>query len=331
MNKLRWGLLSTANINSRLIPAIRASERGELAAVASRTQESADAYAAEWEIQHSFGSYEAMLASDTVDVVYIGLPNHLHAEWSIKAMEMGKHVLCEKPFAISLDEVDRMTQTAMATGRKLAEAFMYLHHPQTKETAAFLKKGGIGEVMVVRGVFTFKMPPGENVRLRPDMGGGSLWDVGCYPVSIAQHFLGSAPQWVFGDQFVGSAGVDMDFVGQMHYEGGKMAQFTSGFHTPFTTFVEALGREGRLTLNMPFIGHDEGNNEVIVYPAAGESYQLQTGHTMLYLGEVEDMHDAILEDAPNAVSLETSRNHVATLLALYKSAETGEAVNLRDV
>ena len=124
MQRVRWGLLSTANINRRLIPAIRMSARGELVAVASRTQASADAYAREWEIPHAFGSYEAMLASDAIDAVYIGLPNHLHADWSLAAMRQGKHVLCEKPFALTLEEVDRMTAVAAETGRILAEAFM---------------------------------------------------------------------------------------------------------------------------------------------------------------------------------------------------------------
>ena len=129
---VRWGLLSTARINRRLIPAIRMSPRGQLAAVASRSLESAQAYAAEWQIEQAFGSYDAMLASDSIDAVYISLPNHLHAEWTVAALEAGKHVLCEKPFALSLADVDAMTTAAKRTGSLLAEAFMYLYHPQTE-------------------------------------------------------------------------------------------------------------------------------------------------------------------------------------------------------
>ena len=157
MNKVRWGLLSTANINKMLIPAIRASNRGELVAVASRSQEKSTAYAAEWEIPLSFGSYEALLESAEVDAVYISLPNHLHAEWSIKAMEHGKHVLCEKPFALTMDEVDRMCAVSEATGMVLTEAFMYRHHPQTKIAGEFVRAGNLGEITVVRGAFNFKM------------------------------------------------------------------------------------------------------------------------------------------------------------------------------
>ena len=132
MNTVRWGLLSTANINKRVIPAIRASEWGELVAVASREQESAAAYAAQWGIPQAFGGYDALLESGAVDVVYVSLPNHLHAEWTVRALERGVHVLCEKPFALTTADVDRMAAAARANGRVLAEAFMYRHHPQTK-------------------------------------------------------------------------------------------------------------------------------------------------------------------------------------------------------
>lgn len=184
MKKIRWGLLSTANINRRLIPAIRMSARGELAAVASRSQASADAYAAEWEIPQAFGSYQAMLDSDAVDAVYIGLPNHLHAEWSIKAMQAGKHVLCEKPFVLTMDEMDEMMAVSQQTGMALAEAFMYRHHPQTKIVGEWVKEGRLGDIVLVRGHFSFMLENPENVRLVPEWGGGSLWDVGIYPMSL---------------------------------------------------------------------------------------------------------------------------------------------------
>ena len=131
MNKVRWGLLSTANINRQVIPPIRVAERAELVAVASRSQASADAYAARWDIPRAFGSYQAMLDSGEIDAVYISLPNQLHAEWTIRALEAGVNVLCEKPFAITMDEVDAMIAAANRTGKVLAEAFMYRHHPQT--------------------------------------------------------------------------------------------------------------------------------------------------------------------------------------------------------
>ncbi len=316
---VRWGLLSTANINQALIPPIRASQRGELTAVASRSQESADAYAAEWDIPLAFGSYEAMLVSDAVDAVYISLPNHLHAEWSIKAMQAGKHVLCEKPFALTLAEVDRVRAVSEETGMTIAEAFMYRHHPQTKIAAEFIRDGGLGEVTVVRGVFNFKMGSRDNVRLAPEMGGGSLWDVGCYPLSIAQFLLGGAPQWVFGDQWLGEEGVDELFTGQMHYEGGRMAQFSSGFRTPEHAYVEVLGTNGRLIFNNPFKPKLSGD-ELFFEDEDGSIEQLVVPQADLYLGEVEDLQAAILDGTEPYLSLDETRDHVKTILALYESA-----------
>jgi xylose dehydrogenase (NAD/NADP) len=327
VNSVRWGLLSTANINRRVIPAVRASRRGQLAAVASRSQAAADAYALEWEIPLAFSSYEALLASDSVDAVYISLPNHLHAEWTIKALEAGKHVLCEKPFAITLEEVDRMIASAKATDRVLAEAFMYRHHPQTKIAGEMVRSGHLGQVTVVNGVFNFKLEDRDNVRLVQDWGGGSLWDVGVYPVSFAQYIMGGTPTLVTGSQQVGPSGVDELFAGLLHYTEERMAVFSCSFATPVYTSFEITGTEGRLTLNRPFVGMvDEG--EVIFYPAKGDSQRITIPEKELYLSEIEDMHSAILDGEPSYLTLEESRNHVRTVLALYESARTAKTVKL---
>lgn len=327
MSKVRWGLLSTANINRRVIPAIRASRRGELVAVASRTRERAEAYAREWEIPRAFGSYDEMLASGAVDAVYVSLPNHLHAEWSIKAMERGAHVLCEKPFAPTLEEVDAMIETAERTDMVLAEAFMYRHHPQMKIVGEWVRAGRLGDVTVVRGAFSFTINDRDNVRLVPEYGGGSLWDVGVYPLSFAQYVMGGPPQRVAGDQWLGESGVDEVFVGQMHYEGDRFAQITSGFRMPFHTSAEVLGTEGRLFLNRPFVGVDE-EAHLLFYPPDGPPEAIDVPKKELYLGEIEDMHAAILDGAPNYLTLAETRDHVRTVLALYESASSQRPVEL---
>lgn len=328
MTKIRWGLLSTANINRRLIPAIRASARGELVAVASRSQEAAQAYADLWQIPQAFGSYAAMLASDTIDAVYIGLPNHLHAEWSIKAMQQGKHVLCEKPFALTLDEVDEMTAVSRQTGCVLSEAFMYRHHPQTKIVGEMVHNGRLGRVTLVRGVFNFAFSSRENIRLVPEWGGGCLWDVGVYPLSLAQYIMGEPPQQVVGNQWLGESGVDEVFSGQMLYTDGRMAQISASFCTPFHTVAEIIGTEGRLMMNRPFIGHNDGSRQLTFYPKDGEPEELAVPEKELYLGEVEDMHAAILDGRSPYLPLDETRNHVKTVLALYQSAQTGQVVTL---
>ncbi len=327
MDKVRWGLLSTARINRRLIPAIRASARGELAAVASRTRETAGAYAAEWEIPQAFAGYQAMLDSDRVDAVYISLPNHLHAEWTIRALRAGKHVLCEKPFALSLEEVDAMIAASRETGCYLAEAFMYRHHPQTRLVGELARSGRLGEVKMVRGIFTFAISSETDVRLNPEWGGGSLWDVGVYPLSYAQYLFGGPPEVVSGMQTLGASGVDEFFSGQMQYAGGRLAQISSSFRLPYNAWLEILGTGGRLALTRPFTGMEDGAR-LLFYSPEGSAEEIPVPEQELYLGEVEDLHAAVLDGAAPYLTLQETRNHVRTVLALYEAARTGKLVRL---
>lgn len=326
MNKIRWGLLSTANINRRLIPAIRQSARGKLTAVASRTPESAQAYAQEWEIPLAFGSYEAMLNSAEIDAVYIPLPNHLHAEWTIKSLRAGKHVLCEKPFALTLAEVDEMTAVAAETGLVLAEAFMYRHHPQMKLAGQIVREGKLGEITLVRATFNFQMGARQNIRLVPEYGGGCLWDVGIYPVSFAQYIMGGLPQAVSAAQWLGESRVDEFFAAQLYYGGNRVAQISSSFMTPFHTRAEVLGSKGRLTMTRPFVNAEE--SEMKFYPANSEPEYVEFAEEYLYLGEVEDMHAAILDGRANYLTLTETRNHVRTIKALYEAAQNNRRVVL---
>ncbi len=328
MNQIiRWGLLSTANINRRFIPAIRESARGELVAVASRSQASATAYAKEWAIPQAFGSYEAMLESDAIDAVYISLPNHLHAEWAIYAMTHGKHVLCEKPFALTLEEVDRVTAVSQKTNRHIAEAFMYRHHPQTKIAGELVRNGRLGKITLIRAIFNFKFNTrSDNVRLVPEYGGGCLWDVGIYPVSMAQFLMGEPPESVMGDQWVSEAGVDELFNGHLKYSDGRVAQISSSFRTPFYTQVEVFGTNGRLHFNRPFTGVEPPDRALIFTPANGEPEEIPVPEQSLYLGEVADMNAAILDGTPTYLTLAETRNHIKTVLALYQSAQSGQRV-----
>jgi predicted dehydrogenase len=296
-------------------------------AVASRSQESADAYAKEWKIPQAFGSYEAMLDSDEVDAVYIGLPNHLHAEWSIYALEHGKHVLCEKPFALTLAEMDAMIATSERTGNVLAEAFMYRHHPQTKLIKEMVENGRLGEITVINGLFSFAIyDPATNVRMKPELGGGSMWDVGVYPMSYMQNLMGGIPKRVFAMQWVGESGVDELFAGQMEYANGVIGQFSCGFRSPFQTYIEIVGTEGRLYVERPFVSPQDG--KVYFTDPDGKTKKIKMPKKELYLGEVEDMHAAILDGESQYLTLAETRNHVKTVLALYQSANTGQPITL---
>ncbi len=338
MNIVRWGLLSTANINRSLIPAIRESKRGRLVAVASRSLESAQSYAREWEIPRAYGSYSEMLESGEVDAVYISLPNHLHGEWTIKALEAGVHVLCEKPFATSVEEVDKVIAARDKNDKVVTEAFMYRHHPQTRIVEEWMREGKLGQITIIRGAFDFLMgekgrnPGSLNVRMVPDYGGGCLWDVGIYPLSYTQLLMGRAPDWVYGSQVPGPTGIDEVFAGQMGFpteEGEVLAQISSSFNTPFHTFMEIIGTAGSLTISHPFTKMDK-NSRVIYSDRRGKSRNIRIPKKSLYLGEVEDLQTAILDGNEPLISLEETRDHVRTALALYESARTGHSVRLSD-
>lgn len=325
MAKLRWGLLSTARINRALIPPLRASPRNELAAVASRGRERAEAYAREWNIPRAFGSYEAMLADPDIDVIYNSLPNNLHAEWTIKAAQAGKHVLCEKPLAIAVEEVDAIAAATQKAGVVVAEAFMYRHHPQTLKVKEMAEGGKIGDLRLVRGSFTFNLTRPGDVRLDPALGGGCLWDVGCYPISFARTIVGGEPVEVFGWQMTGPTGVGEMFAGQLRFPGEVYAQFDCGFRAPYRAHVEIVGREGTLTVPTPF---KPGMKEHVLLTRGGETQTIAIPGQELYLGEVEDMADAILLGQAPRVSVADSRGNVASLLALLRSARAGKPVRV---
>ncbi|HET6822010.1 MAG TPA: Gfo/Idh/MocA family oxidoreductase [Anaerolineales bacterium] len=326
LNKvLNWGLLSTARINRSLIPPLRASKRNQLVAVASRAQDSADKYAQEWKIPRAHGSYEALLADPEIDVIYNPLPNHLHAEWTIKAVEAGKHVLCEKPLALNVEEVDAIQSAARKHGRIVMEAFMYRHHPQTLKVQELVENGSLGTLKLIRGSFSYVLSREGDVRLKPEMGGGSIWDVGCYPISYARMIVGENPLEVFGWQVTGPTGIDETFAGQMRFANDVLAQFDSSFVIPFHTFMEIVGSDGTLNIPRPF---RPGTDEKIYLTQGDKTETIKIPGQELYVGEVENMADAILLGHEPRVSLDDSRANVAVIYSLLESARVGRSIKL---
>jgi predicted dehydrogenase len=329
---VRWGLLSTARINDALINPIKKSAHSELYAVASRDQAKANAYAKEKGIAHAFGSYEAMLADPAVDAVYISLPNSLHCEWTIKAAQAGKHILCEKPMAVTLDEFDRMAAAAANHNVTLVEAFMYLHHPQTLHAQQLIRDGKLGKVQSVQSWFHFYLPPerSTNIRLNAGLSGGSLWDVGVYPNSMAITMIGQgAPQAAWASQITGESGVDVAMRGQLLFGDDAVAQISSGFRTPFREGAFIVGDAGILQIPEPWkpgvtgrdsvmtLTHRDGSAESIVTPAVDP-----------YLCEVQAMEACILDRAAPVISLAQSREFLRSVLALYQSAASGQVIKL---
>src|SRR5688572_28755978 len=324
---LRWGLLSTARINEALIEPLHASKRHALMAVASRNQATADIYAGKNKIPNAYGSYEALLADPEIDVIYNPLPNHMHAEWTIKAVEAGKHVLVEKPIALSVAEVYAMDAAAKKHNRIVAEAFMYRHHPQTLKVVERVNGGKLGKVKFVRGCFSFVFDRQDNYRADPARVGGALWDIGCYPLSFTRTILGAEPLEVFAWQVTGSTGIDETFIAQMRFPNDMYAQFDCSFAVPFRASMEVLGTDGRLSIPTPF---KPGEKEQVYLTRPHDVTETITiKGQQLYLGEVDDMADAVQLGKPPRVSLEDSRANVAAIQALFESARSGKPVLIK--
>jgi predicted dehydrogenase len=325
-DSLRWGLLSTANINKKVIRPIQASQHHKLVAVGSRDLARAKSYAGEYNIPNAYGSYEALLADPQVAVIYNPLPNHLHAEWTIKACQAGKHVLCEKPFAITLDEVDAIQTAAQKAGVVVQEAFMYRHHPQTLKVKEMLDQGVLGRVSMARGVFTFFLNDPDNVRLNPKWGGGSLWDVGVYPISYLRAMLGAEPESVFGTQLIGPSGVDLSFSGELCFPNQVLGQFQCGFSADYHTSIEIMGEKGSLTIPIPFSPYTESE---MTFRHDDRDEMIKTAGQDLYLGELDDMAACIFHGKTPRITIGDSRNNTKVVLALYESARLGLPVKIK--
>jgi D-xylose 1-dehydrogenase (NADP+, D-xylono-1,5-lactone-forming) len=249
-----WGLLSTARINRHIIAAIAGSERCEIVAVASRSQESADRYAQEKGIAVAHGSYDALLADPAVEAVYISLPNGMHVDWTIRALEAGKHVLCEKPFSRHPTDVERAFDLSEGAGLVLSEGFMWRHNPQADGIASLVRDGAIGQLRMLRASFSFQLGPvhgPDDTRFDPSLDGGSLMDVGCYCLSAIRLIAGE-PTRVTGMQFVGPSGVDVAFAGTAEFANGVLGHFDCGFVLPLRHELEVVGEDGSLFVADPW-------------------------------------------------------------------------------
>jgi xylose dehydrogenase (NAD/NADP) len=316
---VRWGILGTARINRRLVPALHASQRGKLCTVASRELSRAAAHAKQYAIPRAVQGYQTLLDDASIDAVYIPLPNTEHVPWTLAAIAAGKHVLCEKPLALDPHDVDRIAAAAAAAGVIVEEGFMYRHEPQTQRIAALLRDGAIGTVRAVVSGFTFLLEGDQNIRLSPSLGGGALWDVGSYPITFAQLIAGGyEPTMAFGTAAWTASGVDEEFMGLLRFGCGMTANVYAGFRAEYRTWLEVLGSRGALTVPNPF---KPGPLEVLELERGGKIERIEvTGSPMIFVREIEDFEARILDGAPAVVSLDESRRTAATIAALYASA-----------
>jgi predicted dehydrogenase len=320
---VKWGIVSTADINRKVIPGAKESPKVDLLGVASRDAARAQAYAAEWEIPRSYGSYEELLADPDIEAVYISLPNTMHVEWSIKSLEAGKHVLCEKPFTRHPEQVVEAFDVADRTGLHLSEAFMWRHNPQTKRLQQLVTDGAIGELRLIRSAFGYSLYDESNIRLRPDVEGGALMDVGCYNVS-GSRLLGGEPERVWGEAWYGPSGTDWVFTGTMRFPGDVIAIFDCGTALAGRDELEAVGSEGSLFLDDPW----HCNEPVIEVRRDDGVERIELDREDSYRLELENVSDAIRGEGSLLLGRDDALGQARALEALHRSATTSAPVTL---
>ncbi|WP_226576233.1 Gfo/Idh/MocA family protein [Acuticoccus sediminis] len=328
MSKLQWGILSTAQIGlNKAIPGIQRSASGEVAAIASRGEERAVKAAADLSIPRAYGSYEALLADPAVEAVYNPLPNHLHVPWTIKALEAGKHVLCEKPIAITKAEAATLKAAADRSGRLVAEAFMVRHHPQWRLVREIAASGRLGEVRAIQTLFAYHNPDPANIRNQADIGGGGLLDIGCYAVATARFLFGAEPERAIAAIDRDPAlGVDRMTSGLVVFRGARQLGFTVATQIAKGQRVEILGTRARITMLVPFNApHDRAVDIVVddgtdLFGAGAETISVAPADQFTL--QADAFAAAVRGEAPLEWGLDDALANMAVLDALFRSAET---------
>jgi predicted dehydrogenase len=329
---LRIGILGAANIARSFIQGVSASKRVTVAAIASRDDAKAHAFARDFAIARHFGSYEALLADRDTDAVYIPLPNSLHAQWSIAAARAGKHVLCEKPLSATAAEARAMFDAAQRHGVYLVEGFPYRAQPQTLRLRELLEAGVIGEVRLLQAAFGFTLGAGENIRLNPQLAGGALMDVGAYPVSLARMVARSRPTRVHAVAHW-SSGVDRTLAATLQFAGGLFAQINCSFSTCLHRQALLAGSNG--VIQTTYLNHTSSASEAALQMRIGTGRDavhsiVETAAVNGFLAEAESF-ERLVRQGPaqwSGTSPQESIDIMLTLEAILESARSGSAVEI---
>ena len=316
-----WGLLSTARINRLFLAGAREADGAEVVAVASRDRTRAEQFARENAIARTHDTYEALLADPEVDAVYIPLPNSLHIEWTVRSLEAGKHVLCEKPLSRGAAEVERAFDVAEREGRLLMEAFMYRHNPQTRRLSELVAEGAVGKLRLVRSAFSFVARDAADVRLSRELDGGALMDVGCYCLN-GTRLLAGEPERVAAFQVLGSDGVDVVFTGSMRMPNQILAHFDCGLALSARDELEVVGDEGSLFLDDPW----HCRTPVIELRRPDGVERIETPVADSYRLEAENFSAAISGDTRPLLGRDDAVHQARAIEALYRAADDGGVV-----
>jgi D-xylose 1-dehydrogenase (NADP+, D-xylono-1,5-lactone-forming) len=315
--RVRWGILGTGDINNRFLAHAREAPNAEFVAVGSRTEERAAAFAKKYEIPRAHGSYDALLDDPDIAAVYINIPNSLHHEWTMRTLAAGKHVLCEKPYTRRAQEVEAAFDAAEPAGLHLMEGFMWRHTPQARRFLELLPE--VGELQHLRATFSWRLTDPRDIRLRADLDGGSLMDVGCYCLSGVRMAARTEPAFAYGEQVVGPTDVDVRFTGLLRFAGELRATIASGFTSEHAS-LEAVGSLGTLRLLDPWTGRARRIwlNDRVITLQPDDPYRL----------EVENLSAAIRGEAEPLLGRDDAVGQARVIEALYRSAETGAPVEV---
>lgn len=325
---LQWGILGTGNIANQFARGLAESHRNQLAAVASRTADNARRFAAQHHAPVSYAGYDDLLADPQVQAVYICLPNSLHHHWTLKALRAGKHVLCEKPAAVTVDQAQQMFDLANKQGLVLVEAFMYRSHPQTHAILHAVRSGDIGQLRLIRTSFCFRVKNTQgNIRFDPELAGGSLMDIGCYCLDFSCLLAEQTPDHVIACGHLHPSGVDDYASAALHFPSGVLGSFACGMDLQADNAAHVCGTEGYLTIPWPWKPQSptvEFYRDGMTPPRqdrsadkrpARQTYQVHVDRT-LYALEADDFAATVLDHAPPAVTAEQTINNTHTLVQL---------------
>ena len=324
LNKIKWGVLSTAKIGTgQVIPAMQNGEFTEVVAIASRSKEIASEWADELGIPKAYGSYKELLEDDEIEAVYIPLPNHLHVEWTIECLRHGKHVLCEKPFALESNHITPVIELKKKLGLKVGEAFMVKSHPQWLKVRELINKGYIGKLELIHGFFSYFNDDPENIRNIKEYGGGSLWDIGCYPITTSRFIYGEEPLKVAAsisndDRF----NVDKITSAILEFPSGK-AIFSSSMQIVPYQRMQFLGTKKMLEILIPFNPPTDVPTEIVVNSGDkfGKTNEVITIPTCnQFTIQADHFSKAIMENTDEPSTLEDAFNNTKVIEALLKAA-----------
>jgi len=326
---IRWGILSTAKIGVvKVIPAMQQGKYCEITAISSRDLDEAKRVAALLEIPKAYGSYEELLADSEIDAIYIPLPNHLHVEWAIKAMDAGKHVLLEKPVGLSSKEAERLLLASKANPKlKIMEAFMYRHHPQWQKAKKLVEEGAIGKVKAIQSFFSYYNTDPNNIRHNPDFGGGGLMDIGCYCISLSRYIFGEEPKRVNGlVEFDPKFKTDRMASGILDFSSGTSTFTCSTQLVPFQR-VNIFGYTGGIEIEIPFNAPPDKPTRLWLRTSE-KTDEITFDICDQYTIQGDLFSKAIIDNTEVPTPLEDALNNMLVIEAVFKSSESGKWIKL---